>query len=125
MSKEDIEEVVADACIKLWYNSEKIMEEGSLKSYLASIARNTAVDRLRKYEMVVSIEEMRMFSFGTFDLIKQVHKQKLDQFENISVWENGDIKIHIYSNVSLGTVRVAMALDTTYYGKEEIGVSRY
>ena len=48
--REEIEEVEADTFLKLWKNSDKIQidESHSLKSYLYTIARNTALDVCRK-----------------------------------------------------------------------------
>lgn len=48
-TKEDMEEVVADAFIALWETAERINYErySSIKAYIAVIARNKAKDRLR------------------------------------------------------------------------------
>ena len=45
-SAEDVEEVVSDAFLALWSHREDL-RSGSLKSWLAAVARNRAVDRLR------------------------------------------------------------------------------
>ena len=47
--KQDIEECVSDAFFKLYQSREQIdLEKGSLKSYLAVLAKRTAIDRYRK-----------------------------------------------------------------------------
>ena len=43
---EDVEEVVSDAFLALWSHREDL-RSGGLKSWLAAVARNRAVDRLR------------------------------------------------------------------------------
>ncbi|GMQ57013.1 sigma-70 family RNA polymerase sigma factor [Vallitalea sediminicola] len=46
---EDIEECVADTFVNLWKNVDSIdIDKGSLKGYIASIARNTAINRYNK-----------------------------------------------------------------------------
>lgn len=48
MNAQDIEEVCSDVFYKLWLSADKIdYEKGNLKTYLASIARNTAKNKLR------------------------------------------------------------------------------
>ena len=47
-SREDLEEIVADVFVALWRSAARLDETRPLKSYLAAIARNAAVDRLRR-----------------------------------------------------------------------------
>lgn len=48
-TREDLEEIVSDAFLALWRVSERLDEtRGGLKGYLSAIARNLAVDRLRR-----------------------------------------------------------------------------
>lgn len=48
-SPEDVEECIADTFVALWKNVNSInLYKGSLKSYLACIARNTAINRYNK-----------------------------------------------------------------------------
>ncbi|WP_123042860.1 RNA polymerase sigma factor [Cohnella candidum] len=49
MKTEDVEEVVADTFVLLWRNAAQVQESGTLKSYLATIARNQALKKLRSY----------------------------------------------------------------------------
>ena len=44
---EDVEEVVADVFLTLWSHRDSLKAEYSLKSWLAAVARNRAIDRLR------------------------------------------------------------------------------
>lgn len=46
LCREDIEETVSDVFLSLWSSRERL-EPGNLKAYLASIARNTGISRLR------------------------------------------------------------------------------
>jgi RNA polymerase sigma-70 factor (ECF subfamily) len=50
MKAEDVEEVVSDAFVLLWNHAAQIRENSTtLKSYLAAIARNQALKKLRSY----------------------------------------------------------------------------
>ena len=47
-SREDLEEIVSDVFVALWRTADRLDETRPLKSYLAAIARNAAIDRLRR-----------------------------------------------------------------------------
>ena len=50
---EDIEEIAADVFVKLWNNRTKLDPEyGSIKPYLASISRNTAINYLKSMNYI-------------------------------------------------------------------------
>lgn len=55
----DAEEIAADVFVKIWNNSENLKAE-SIKSYLAVIARNLAIDYLRKHKREVPIEKIEL-----------------------------------------------------------------
>ncbi|WP_070000291.1 sigma-70 family RNA polymerase sigma factor [Cellulosilyticum sp. I15G10I2] len=63
-SKEDIEECVSDVFYELYRNSEKIdLNKGSIKAFLALVAKRKAIDIYRKYykqkSKVISIEDFK------------------------------------------------------------------
>ncbi|MGM9607625.1 MAG: RNA polymerase sigma factor [Oscillospiraceae bacterium] len=45
--QEDVEEIVSDAFLSLWRNRDKLESEHGVKSWLAAVTRNKAIDRLR------------------------------------------------------------------------------
>lgn len=47
-TREDIEEIVSDAFIKLWKNADSLLDDKPLLPYLSAIAANEARSRLRK-----------------------------------------------------------------------------
>ncbi|MBP5362470.1 MAG: sigma-70 family RNA polymerase sigma factor [Ruminococcus sp.] len=59
LSESDIEEMTADVFIRMWNNSEKLRAE-TFRSYMAAIARNLSVDRLRKMHFTVEIDEIEL-----------------------------------------------------------------
>lgn len=46
-TSEDVEEVVSDAFLALWSHRESLRAEQGIKPWLAAVARNRAIDRLR------------------------------------------------------------------------------
>lgn len=44
---QDVEEVVSDTFLALWQHREELTPERGIKSWLAAVARNRAIDRLR------------------------------------------------------------------------------
>jgi len=77
MQLQDIEEVCNDVFYKLWSNTEKIcIEKGNLKVYLASIARNTAKNKLRDLKLVtVPIQDSDMIELP--DPFKHMEDQEV------------------------------------------------
>ncbi len=56
LSAQDAEEITSDAFLTLWRNRQKL-RPGKVKSYLGSIARSRAIDRLRQAGQDVSLED--------------------------------------------------------------------
>ena len=59
LSESDIEELTADVFIRMWNSSEKLRAE-TLRPYMAAIARNLAVDRLRSLHFTVELDEIEL-----------------------------------------------------------------
>ena len=83
LPKEDIEEIVADVFVVLWKNAERIdLQKGTLKgtlrSYLAAVARNFALKRINKKTDHTVLEDIEL-SDGK-DFIEE-------NFCNNYVWE--------------------------------------
>ena len=54
LPKEDIEEIVADVFVVLWKNTGRIdLQKGTLRSYLAAVARNFALKRIYKNRQIL------------------------------------------------------------------------
>ena len=77
MQMQDIEEVCNDVFYKLWSNADKInIEKGNLKVYLASIARNTAKNKLRDIKLAtVPIQDNDMIELP--DPFEHMEKQEM------------------------------------------------
>nr|WP_321355701.1 RNA polymerase sigma-70 factor [uncultured Draconibacterium sp.] len=55
---EAAEDVVSDVFVKLWLNRNSIVLKSSLKSYLYSAVKNTALNYLRDYNKSLSLEDV-------------------------------------------------------------------
>lgn len=62
MSHEDIEETTADVFVEVWKHPERLCE-GKVKSFLGTIARNMALNKLRERRTTVSAEENEFLLF--------------------------------------------------------------
>jgi len=47
ITKEDNEDLEQEVYLKIWKNSDKYKEQGAIKSWISSIARNTSLDYLK------------------------------------------------------------------------------
>lgn len=72
-SESDVEELAADVFVTLWQTADKL-QNGRLRPYLAVLARNQAVDRLRRLHFTVPIDEITLTSG---DDIAEETEQKL------------------------------------------------
>ena len=58
-SKEDLEEILSDVFVALWTHADHIdLSKGTLRSYLAAIAKNRARETLRKRREIISLDEI-------------------------------------------------------------------
>lgn len=58
LTKEDIEEIALDVFLALWRSAEAFDgQKGCLRTYLGTIARNLATDRLRKLRVNAELDE--------------------------------------------------------------------
>lgn len=58
MSKEDMEEVVSDTFVSLWCNADKFdVNKGCLRTYLGTMARNLAKNKLAKQTVNAELNE--------------------------------------------------------------------
>ena len=63
--KEDIEEIISDTFILLWRNADKFdSQKGCLRTYLGTIARNLAKNRLAVHKTYSQLDENMIASDG-------------------------------------------------------------
>ena len=79
LPKEDIEEIVADGFVVLWTNTGRIdLQKGTLRSYLAAVARNFALKRLNRKMEHTSLDDIELSDGKNF---------MEENFHNNYVWE--------------------------------------
>lgn len=79
LPKEDIEEIVADVFVVLWKNTGRIdLQKGTLRSYLAAVARNFALKRINRKMDHTSLEDIELSDGKNF---------MEENFHNNYVWE--------------------------------------
>ena len=98
LSKEDMEEIVSDTFFLLWQNSLNIDEtKGNMRSYLATIARNTSKNKLRKYHSNEVLNEQIISSDLTpqDNIIKAENSQLLTETDYITrrAWQRNIFQI--------------------------------
>ena len=112
LSKEDMEEIVSDTFFLLWQNSLNIDEtKGNMRSYLATIARNTSKNKLRKYHSNEVLNEQIISSDLTpqDNIIKAENSQFLTEL--ITSLGEPDSEIffrYYYYNEKIKTISKAM-----------------
>lgn len=61
LPKEDTEEIISDVFVMLWKNAERInLKKGTLRSYIAAIARNFALKRLAQTKEHANIDDFEI-----------------------------------------------------------------
>ena len=79
LPKEDIEEIVADVFVVLWTNTGRIdLQKGTLRPYLAAVARNFALKRLNRKMEHTSLDDIELSDGKNF---------MEENFHNNYVWE--------------------------------------
>lgn len=56
LAEEDLEEIVSDVFVALWTHAGEL-HPGHIRQWLGSVARNKTVDRLRRYDLSVPLED--------------------------------------------------------------------
>ena len=97
-TSEDIEECISDAYLSLWQNPKAYdPERGSLKTFLAVIAKRRALDRYRRLikEKVVPLDDAAYNMDETDDLFELVVGQDLQNvlFEAVALLKEPDKEI--------------------------------
>ena len=95
-TKEDIEECISDVYVNLWKNPKAYnAQKGSLKTFLAIIAKRRALDKYRQLTKAKTIELDEAVSSSDDDLFEYIAKQELycELYEAISVLAEPDKEI--------------------------------
>ncbi|MBR6721965.1 sigma-70 family RNA polymerase sigma factor [bacterium] len=79
ITKEDNEDLEQEVYVKIWKNSDKYQEKGSIKSWISTIARNTSLDYLKS-------SYHKVFQTSTSDdlVITNIKDKKISPEETLS-----------------------------------------
>ncbi|MCH5210081.1 MAG: sigma-70 family RNA polymerase sigma factor [Oscillospiraceae bacterium] len=124
MQQEDVEEVVSDVFLSLWRNAGTLdSEKGSVRTYLAAIARNTAKNKLRSLcpgeeinENIISlhgdvyedIEKKEERSF-MLEIIKSLGEPDSEIFLRYYYYEEKISKIAEVTGLPVSTVKTKLS----------------
>ena len=75
-SEYDVEEIAADVFVTVWQNAEKL-DGKKLRPYLGVLARNHAVDRLRRLRFTVPLDEITISSGS--DIAEETEQKMLSE----------------------------------------------
>lgn len=95
---EDIEECIADVYVLLWENPKKYNpHKGTLKTFLAIIAKNKALDKYRQISKIKLVELDEAIHSGDDDLLEYIINKEMCQklYEAISLLKEPDKEIMI------------------------------
>lgn len=124
MTKEDIEEVVSDVFLSLWKTAGELdKEKGSLRAYLAAIARNCAKNKLRKQAIheeipdnIISIQGEPQSDIETqeerwlmIELIKKLGEPDSEIFLRYYYYEEKISKISAVTGLCASTVKTKLS----------------
>jgi RNA polymerase sigma-70 factor (ECF subfamily) len=77
-TSEDIEECISDTYLSLWRNPKMFdIRRGTLKTFLAVVAKSKALDRYRKLKKIVIVELDEAISSSDDDLFEHIARQEL------------------------------------------------
>ena len=84
LSKEDIEEIIADTFFVLWKNREKLEEEKPLNPYLAGIARNLVREKFRNKHINMNLSDYENIIVEENKIeLKYEQREKINAIETI------------------------------------------
>ena len=58
ITKEENEDIEQEVYLKIWKNSEKYNEKGSIKNWISSIAKNASLDYLKKLHRKIRLYDL-------------------------------------------------------------------
>lgn len=120
LTNEDIEELCADIFIKFWTDRHQLeIEEGKLKGYIAVMARNRALNRLRsnKCEVIPLEEDTVDYSTPEVSLLEGEEKQLINDVIDTLPEPDREIFIRRYFYMEkLGDIASHLQINTQTVG---------
>lgn len=93
----DVEEISADVLIAIWNNRDTLRPQGSLKPYLAQIARNATISRLRKLKgKTLPLDDSLLLQVSANDLEDLLLQKEEEALINQAIESFGEIEREIF-----------------------------
>ena len=114
ITHQDNEDVEQEVYIKLWKNSDKYEERGSLKSWVNTVAKNTSKDYLKS----ASVKQEQNSTSDEF-VLESIKDNKISQEDNIITTERQKRIINAIENLKPKFREVIMLCEIDGYSYEE------
>lgn len=114
ITKEDNEDLEQEVYVKIWKNSEKYKEQGSFKSWISCIAKNTSLDYLKSSYHKIFTASVR--DDYTLDSVKD---GKISPEANVVRLERQKRIIHEINHLKPKLKQVIMMCEINGYSYEE------
>lgn len=110
MTKEDIEETVADVFVAYWHQREHIDSDRPLRPYLAGIARHLALNRLRRLYPTAALPEEIEDTLNLTRTVERGERQTIlrEALLTLSAADREIFERYYYYCQSVGTVAAQM-----------------
>lgn len=114
ITKEENEDIEQEVYLKIWKNSEKYNEKGSIKSWISSIAKNASLDYLKS-------SYHKVFQTSTSDdfVIESIKDKKLTPEDKVVRLDRQKIIVNAINSLKPKFKEVIMMCEINGYSYEE------
>lgn len=114
ITKEDNEDVEQEVYLKIWKNSEKYSEKGSIKSWISTIAKNTSLDYLKS-------SYHKVFQTSTSDdfVLESIKDKKVSPEDKIVRLDRQKVIVNAINSLKPKFKEVIMMCEINGYSYEE------
>ena len=114
ITKEENEDIEQEVYLKIWKNSEKYNEKGSIKSWISSIAKNASLDYLKS-------SYHRVFQTSTSDdfVIESIKDKKVTPEDKVVRLDRQKIIVNAINSLKPKFKEVIMMCEINGYSYEE------
>ena len=114
ITKEENEDIEQEVYLKIWKNSEKYNEKGSIKSWISSIAKNASLDYLKS-------SYHKVFQTSTSDdfLIESIKDKKVTPEDKVVRLDRQKVIVNAINSLKPKFKEVIMMCEINGYSYEE------
>ena len=114
ITKEENEDIEQEVYLKIWKNSEKYNEKGSIKSWISSIAKNASLDYLKS-------SYHKVFQTSTSDdfVIESIKDKKVTPEDKVVRLDRQKIIVNAINSLKPKFTEVIMMCEINGYSYEE------